>query len=243
MRYLSSVSPGSTIVRGYAPSVVGSGSGCGLVGLLSFKGVPLRFLAGLFISRSALFAAARLVGLLDLFLGESLRGTEVVLVMRLPGLPSRGSASTVTFMRHGLPSAFLGVSKISDLEGVALLRFILRGDGLLLLRVFRIEWVPSGDEGSVRGSGDVSLLEETTSLMRAPCFRLPGARQRRSRLRQRALQDSRQGRPNVEAQASAAVARRQGRRIRGQRRGLCPAPTFLAQGTLLPCLAIAICCC
>lgn len=125
---------------------------------MSLSGVPLRFLAGLLTSPVAFCANVRLEGLLDLLLSESLSGTEVVRVIRLPGLPSRGSASTVTLMRHGLSLPALGVSRMTDLEGVALRRFILRGDGLTLLRVFRSECATSGDEGSVMGSGEVSLL-------------------------------------------------------------------------------------
>lgn len=131
---------------------------------MSLSGVPLRFLAGLFTPPSFVFcAAARFEGLLDRLLLESFRGTEVVLVILLPGLPSRGSASTVTLMRHGLTSpAPPGVSRMTDLDGVALRRFILRGDGLRLVRGFRSECATSGDEGRVMGSGEVSLPEDAS---------------------------------------------------------------------------------
>lgn len=155
----------------------GCGCGCDLAGLVSRIGVPLRFLTGFFASAGVPFLGApRFVGLLDLLLVLSFSGTVVVRVMRLPGLPSRGSASTVTLMRHGLASpAPPGVSRMRDLVGVAWIRGRpgLRGEGdrVTLPCRFIGECLSNGDVGSSRGSGDESLLEGIcdvrTSLSRA----------------------------------------------------------------------------
>lgn len=53
---------------------------------------------------------------------------------------------------------------MTDLEGVALRRFILRGDGLRLVLGLRSERATIGEEGSVMGSGEVSLLEDAMCL-------------------------------------------------------------------------------
>ena len=151
-------------------------SGGGLVGLVSRIGVPLRFLTGFFPSAGVPFLGdVRLVGLLDLLLVSSFSGTIVVRVMCFPGLPSLGSASTVTFMRHGLASPAPGVSSMTDLLGVDCFRGrpTLRGDGDRLILFCRLtgECRPSGEVGASRGSGDESLLDGIwdvrTSLRRA----------------------------------------------------------------------------
>lgn len=130
--------------------------------------------AGLLISpASAFLANALFTGLLDLFpfVAEPCSGTDVVLLKGFAGLPSLGSASTVTLILHGLNSPAFGVSITIDLLGVALRRGVLRGDGLMLFLVLRdcAECGTNGDEGKVIGSGDASRSRSdvVTSLMRA----------------------------------------------------------------------------
>jgi hypothetical protein len=86
--------------------------------------------------------------------------TVVVRVIRFAGLlPSFGSASTVTLMRHGLPSPALPVSITNDFDGeTTLLDFGARGlfDRRPILLLVR---AANGDPGRASGSGDVERSE------------------------------------------------------------------------------------
>jgi hypothetical protein len=128
-------------------------------------GVPFRFFNTRGVAISAESSAspriiadsARLTGLPDLLLSSN--GIVTVLVL-FAGLRvfSRDSASTVTRMRHGLVFPACGVSMTTDFDRDVRGRVLLRGVVLKFSLLFRAERLPSGDEGSVIGSGEVSRL-------------------------------------------------------------------------------------